>query len=118
MLAKLEINGVDFSGLVAREGIKQSEVSRQAKTIVTLNGIEHRKSITKRRLDVAMVEMRESRLIELTDALTQPCVVTYLDNRMGETTKTFWVEGMTNVQKVVEGRVTYISGVSFSLVER
>ena len=32
-------------------------------------------------------------------------------------TTSFWVEGLTNVNKIVEGDTTYMNGVSLTIVE-
>ena len=86
MLPKLIINGADFTGLLARNGLVQKDIFRQSRTIVTLDGVEHRTQIQKRQLDVSLVKTRLERLLELTAVITQPSAVTYIDRRLGEVT--------------------------------
>ena len=101
MLPKLIINGADFTGLLARDGLVQKDIFRQSRTIVTLDGVEHRTQIQKRQLDVSLVKTRLERLLELTASITQPSAVTYIDRRLGE-----------------DAGVDYVDGISFTLIER
>ncbi len=118
MLPKLIINGADFTGLLARDGLVQKDIFRQSRTIVTLDGVEHRTQIIKRQLDVTLVKTRLERLMDLTAAITQPSSVTYIDRRLGEMTGTFWVEGLSSQDNVVDAGVDYVDGISFTLIER
>ncbi len=118
MLPKLLINGVDFTGLLAKNGLIQRDVFRQSRSIITLDGVEHRAQIQKRQLDVSFVRTRLERLMDLTAALTQPSEVTYIDRKLGEVTRSFWVEGLSSQDRVVEAGVDYVDGISFTLVER
>lgn len=117
MQAKVVINSVDFSGLVAREGITQTEIRRQSRTVVTLDGTEQRTYIPKRQFNISFLEMPEARLQQLAAAITQPSTVEILDRELGLITRSFWVEGLTNVNKIVEGDTTYMNGVSLTMVE-
>lgn len=117
MQAKVVINNVDFSGLVAREGITQIEIRRQSRTVVTLDGTEQRTYISKRQFNISFLEMPETRLQQLAAAITQPSTVEILDRELGLITRSFWVEGLTNVNKIVEGDTTYMNGVSLTIVE-
>lgn len=118
MLPILKINGQDLTGLIAIDGLKQSTLLRQAKTVVTLDGTEYRGNIPKRQLDVQLVEMRADRLTEIVSKITQPSSVTYVDRHLGQVTKDFWVDGLASADKIVQAGLSYIDGVSFSLVER
>lgn len=118
VLPKLLINGVDFTGLLAKNGLIQRDVFRQSRSIITLDGVEHRAQIQKRQLDVSFVRTRLERLMDLTAALTQPSEVTYIDRKLGEVTRSFWVEGLSSQDRVVEAGVDYVDGISFTLVER
>ena len=118
MLPKLIINGVDITGLLAKEGLVQKDIFRQSRTIVTLDGMEYRTQIVKRELDVSLVKTRLERLMDLTAAITQPSTVTYVDRKMGEVTRLFWVDGLSSQDQVVEAGVSYVNGISFTLIER
>lgn len=118
MLPKLIINGKDFTGLIAREGLVQTDIVRQSRTIVTLDGVEHRAGITKRQIDVTLTTMRLSRFVELVEAITQPSSVTYFDRVLGEITKTFWVDGLSDADQKVDAGEAFVDQVTFSLVER
>ena len=110
MLPKLIINGTDFTGLLARDGLVQKDIFRQSRTIVTLDGVEHRTQIQKRQLDVSLVKTRLERLMDL--------AVTYIDRRLGEVTRSFWVEGLSSQDNMVDAGVDYVDGISFTLIER
>lgn len=118
MLPKLIINGTDFTSYVAQEGLVQTDIVRQSRTIVTLDGVEHRAGSIKRQIDVTLITMRLSRLVELMSAITQPSSVTYYDRDFGEVTGTFWVEGLTHADKKVDAGEAFVDRVTFSLIER
>ncbi len=118
MLPKLIINGEDLSGLAAQDGIVQTDVARQARTVTTLDGVEYRTQITVRQIDVTLVQMPMARLLEIAKILTQPSEVTYVDRSLGQVTKTFWVEGFSHADHIVEAGVAYVDSVSFTLIER
>ena len=117
MLPKLIINGQDFTGLLARDGLVQRDIYRQSRSVVTLDGVEHRTQIKKRGLDASFVRTRSDRLMALAAALTQPSTINYIDRDLGDVTKTFWFEDFSSQDSVVEAGVDYVDGISVSFVE-
>lgn len=118
MRAKLVINGVDFSPWVKAGGLIQREISRQSRSVVTLNGTEYRSEIIKRSIEVSLTKMRDDTWRRLLDALQRrPATVTYIDDRLGETTRRFYVSGPSAAADKVFGNVTSMSGGAFTLEE-
>lgn len=117
MLGKLIINGLDFSGLVARGGISQSPDSRVSREVTTLDGTLHRAVIYKKAYNISFVEMPETRLMDISNTITQPSTVQILDNQAGLITRQFYVDGPQYTQQIVEAGTTYITDASISLTE-
>lgn len=118
MRAKLVINGVDFSPWVKEGGLIQREIARQSRSVVTLNGTEYRSEIIKRSIEVSLTKMRDDTWRRLLDALQRrPATVTYIDDRLGETTRRFYVSGPSAAADKVLGNVTSMSGGAFTLEE-
>lgn len=120
MQAQLIINGVNFHLWAEEGGIQQSQIYRQSREIVTLNGVSYRSNIVKREIGFSAVEISDSTLQTLMAALTpNPASVTYTDMKTGgNVTSTFYVTGVSVGAKIVTGGHTYYEGFSFSLEER
>ena len=118
MQAKLTINGVDFAKWCKEDGITQSDIVRQGRSVVVLDGTEYRGEIHKRGLQVSLVEVRDQTLRTLLAALTSPAEVAYTDMTGEDRQRVFYVSSPTATAKTVRGGNTYYSGVSFSLEER
>lgn len=120
MQAQLFINGVNFHLWAEEGGIKQSQIYRQSREIVTLNGISYRSNIVKREINFSAVEISDSTLQTLMAALnTNPASVTYTDMKTGGgLTSTFYITDVSVGAKVVTGGNTYYEGFSFNLEER
>ena len=119
MRAKLIINGVDFSPWVLEEGIEQYEIPRQERSVVGLDGVEHRTAIPKRGLSVSLTRMSDTTWRRLLGALAvRPAEVEYLDDAMGEARKLFYVSSPAAATRQVRGNSTYYGGGSFALEEK
>lgn len=118
MRAKLVINGVDFSPWVKEGGLFQREIARQSRSVVTLNGTEYRSEIIKRGIDVTLTKMRDDTWRRLLGALKKrPATITYIDDRLGETTRRFYVSAPSAAAEKVFGTVTSLNGAAFTLEE-
>ncbi len=117
MRGKFVLNGLDFSGLVEREGIQQSVIERASQEIETRDGVLHKSAIYKRQYSVSFVEMPETRLMDIAGAVLQPSSVQILDSALGLITRQFYIDGPQSTQKVVENGITYCNGVSLTLTE-
>ena len=114
MEAILIINNVDFTPWLRSGGLQQTEIVRRG-----LDGTEYRSGILKRGISVSLVELRDTSWYRLTDALrARPAAVRYIDDRLGETVRQFYVDGPTAAAKTVRGGHTYFSGGAFSLEEK
>lgn len=118
MEAKLKINGVDFIPWVKEGGIQQTDIKRQSRSVVTLDGTLYQTEVIKRGISVNLVEMRDATLFRLTDALTNPAVAEYTDKNGGTLEKTFYISGPHVTEKTIMGGNTYLNGISFSMEER
>lgn len=112
------INSVDFSPYLRENGVQQYTVTRNARSVVTMDGTLFRSAVEKVGLRVQLREVRDKNLADLTAALSQQVPVKYTDRKLGDVTKTFYVTGLTATTKTVRGGNTYWSGVSFTLEER
>lgn len=119
MQAILVVNGTDFTPWLRSGGLQQTEIVRQGRTVVDLNGVAYRSEIVKRGISVGLVELRDGTWYRLVDALKErPAVVRYIDDRLGDCTKRFYVTGPTAAAKTVRGGHTYFTGGSFELEEK
>ena len=119
MEAILIINNVDFTPYLRSGGLQQTEVSRQSRSVVDLNGTAYRSEIIKRGISVGLVELRDTTWYRLVDALQdRPAAVRYIDDRLGDCVKWFYVSGPTATAKTVRGGHTYFTGGTFELEEK
>lgn len=119
MEAILIVNDVDFTPYLCSGGLQQTEVVRQGRGMVDLNGTAHRTEIVKRGISVGLVEVRDKTWYQLVDALqTRPATVRYIDDLLGDVAKLFYITGPTASAKTVRGGHTYFSGGSFGLEEK
>lgn len=119
MRAILMINGIDFSPYLRAEGLVQTEITRQGREIVDLNGTSYRAGIVKRGISAELIDLRDDVWYKLTAALQdRPAVVRYIDDRLGECVKWFYVVGPSAAAKTVRGGHTYFTGGSFELEEK
>lgn len=119
MEAILIINDVDFTPYLCSGGLQQKEVVRQGRGMVDLSGTAHRVEIVKRGISVGLVEVRDKTWYRLVGALqTRPATVRYIDDRLGEVVKRFYVTSPAASAKTVRGGHTYFSGGSFELEEK
>ena len=119
MEAILIINGTDFSPYLRSEGLVQREITRQGREVVDLNGTSHRSGIIKRDISAELIELRDETWYRLSAALRdRPAQVRYIDDRLGEVVKTFYVSVSSSAAKTVRGGHTWFSGVSLELEEK
>lgn len=118
MEAKLTINGEDFAPWLKEGGLRQTEVIRKGRSIVTLDGTDHRAGIVKRHISASLVELRDETWYRLLAALQdRPAQVGYLDDSAGETQRLFHVSNPVASAKTVRGGHTYFSGATLELEE-
>ena len=111
-------NGLDISPVIIRGGITQSEIVRQSRQIITLDGYAEKAQIVKRRIVVKLMEMRDAKWFELCAALkTRPVTVQYIDDSIGKTTKRFHISNLSAAAQVVTGGNTYFTGGTLTLEE-
>ena len=119
MRAILIINGIDFGPDLRSEGLIQTEITRQGRAVVDLNGTSYRAGIIKRGISAELVEVRDEVWYRLAAALRErPVQVRYIHDRLGEVVKTFYVSGPSAAARTVRGRHTWFSNVSFELEEK
>lgn len=119
MEAILIINDVDFTKYLRSGGLQQTEVSRQSRSVADLNGVSYRAEIIKRGISVGLVELRDTTWYRLAAALQdRPAAVRYIDDRLGECVKWFYVIGPTAAAKTVRGGHTYFTGGTFTMEEK
>lgn len=119
MQAILIINGVDFTPYLRSSGLQQMEVSRQGRRVVDLDGTAYQAEIIKRGISVGLVDLRDTAWYKLIAALRdRPATVRYIDDRMGDCTKLFYITGPTAAAKTVRGGHTWFTGGTFELEEK
>lgn len=119
MRATLIINGMDFSPYLRSGGLQQTEIVRRGRSVVALDGTEYRSEIVKRGLSVGLIDMKDTQWRRMLEALaSRPVQARYMDDRMGDVTKAFYVTGPTAAAKTVRGGHTYFTGGSFELEEK
>ena len=119
MRAILIINGVDFTPWLRSGGLQQTAIARQGRSVVALDGTAYRAEIIKRGLSVGLIDMKDTAWRRMLEALRdRPVQARYMDDRMGEAVKTFYVVGPTAAAQAVRGGHTYFTGGSFELEEK
>ena len=123
MRAQLVINGVDFADWLAEDGIQYSSVDRLRRSVVTLDGTEHRAMINKLKMDVTLMDLPGDELAKVEAAFSypnpNPALVNYTDKSgISHTGAPFYSSGVTAGARRVIGNTTYWSGITFSLEER
>ena len=119
MRAMLIINGMDLSPYLRAGGLQQTEIIRQGRSVVALDGTAYRTETVKRGLSVGLIDMKDTQWCRMLEALcSRPAQVRYMDDRMGDVTKAFYVIGPTAAAQTVRGGHTYFTGGSFELEEK
>lgn len=115
----LTVNDVEFTPYLRSGGLQQTEVIRQGRSVVDLDGAVHRIETVKRGISVGLVELRDVTWYRLVDALRKrPAVVRYIDDQLGEVVKQFYVTGPAAAARTVQGGNTYFTGGTFELEEK
>lgn len=118
MNAELKLNGYDVTPWLKEGGLKQTEIVRLSRSVVTLNGIKYQGEVIKRGIAAAFVEMRDANWTKILQAIeTRPVRVEYIDDRTGRKIADFWVSGPAAAAKVVRGGITYFNGGALTLEE-
>lgn len=130
MRAVLEINGFDIIPYLAEEGIDYGTVKRVTRTVTTLDGREHRSSVTKNSLSLKLLDMSDDQLAEIEHYLDQAAfgisTVNYTDRHGGlHTNSQFYVDppqatgkqtiGGTN--NIPGAGITYLTGITIEMEE-
>lgn len=121
MRVVLTINEVDFTPWIAENGLKYSPVERTKRSVITLDGTEHRKTIEKRQIDVTLLDMPDEELIQVEAALSyaNPALVDYTDkNGVLYTGVQFYTTNPLAETKKVIGNTTYWENISFSMEQK
>lgn len=114
---KQTVNGVDHTPYIREGGVEQSDVLRNQRSVITMDGALHTTATVKRRIVTRLVEVPDSRLRALMESLTTPATVDYTDRDNGDVTRTFHVTARSAGAKTVRGGNTYWSGATYTLEE-
>ena len=71
MRAILIINGVDFTPWLRSGGLQQTEIARQGRSVVALDGTAYRSEIIKRGLSVGLIDMKDTAWRRMLEALRE-----------------------------------------------
>lgn len=121
MMVQLRVNGVDFTQWIAENGLTFSPVERIKRSVITMDGTDHRASINKQQLDIQFMDMPDSELglVENALSLANPALVDYTDKSGIEHTGVpFYFTGVSAGAKRVIGKTTYWTDLSLSLEEK
>lgn len=121
MRVVLIINAVDFTPWIAENGIRYSSVNRLERSVITLDGTKHKKTIEKNKLDVTMFDIPDEELAQIEDALlcANPALVDYTDKRgILYTGVPFYTTPPDAMAERVIGNTTYFGNVTFSMEEK
>lgn len=121
MQLNLDINGVDFKPWLAENGLKYSFVERARTSVITIDGVDHRKVIRKRQIDVTLYDLPDEELIQVENAIAaqSPAMVNYTDKNGTEKTGVLcYVSDPETVAKSVVAGTTYWGEITFSIEER
>ncbi len=118
MQIKMNINGVDFARWAVEGGITQTPIYRQSRSVTVLNGTLYKAEVEKRGIIIQLVELRDSTMKTLLNALTPLSTVEYTDNKFGDRTAKFYVTVSNTSAKKVIGGNTYYNGISIELEEK
>lgn len=121
MRVVLSINDVDFTPWIAENGIRYSSINRLTRSVITLDGTKHQKSVEKNKLDIAMLDIPDEELAQIEEALlcANPALVDYTDKRgVLYTGVPFYTTAPEATAERVIGSTTYFGNVTFSMEEK
>lgn len=119
MQAKWILNGLDVSLWLRENGVAYSEIHRQSRSVITLDGTLEQAAVIKRGLTLDFMTLGDKKLAELEQALeTRPVTLIYTEKKRTTATKLFYVTAFDSGVKTVRGGNTYWSGVRLGLEER
>lgn len=120
MKVSLSINGHDISEYIIESGISVKTVRKNEKSVITLDGVEHKTWDQKRQIDVELLSMPDNEFQTISGYLaTNPATVVYGNLETGTTiTGSYYINDFSYTAKKAVGAITVVSGGSFSLEER
>lgn len=121
MRTQLIVNGFDMGPYIKSEGLTISPIERIRKSVVVLDGTDHRTIIEKVKIDIELLDMPDNELTLVVNAIAlhSPAIVTYTDkNGRTYSSVPFYATTPTVKAKRVLGNSTYWSGISFALEEK
>ena len=115
------IDGVDYAKYIEKNGLRWSRNDLDdAEAGRTLDGVMHRRRVAiKRKLSVRLIDgLTQEVMRGICEAIEPEYVpITFVDPRLGETTKLFYGSSVEAATQVSRGGEVYWSGGSFSLIE-
>lgn len=114
----LTINGVDFTPWLAENGLEYSSVERIRRSVITMDGTDHRSVKEKRQIDVTMYDLPDSELTlaERAIHLAFPAIVSFTDkdDTLRSNIACYVTDPKVTAQKVVGG-ITYWGSAKFTI---
>lgn len=117
MEAKAIYNGFDLARWAKENGIVQGTVMRATRSVITLDGTLRKVEIPKRSVKIDLVEIRDTTLLQIADAMIPRGQFEYTDRDKGDRSVQFYAHISSGTTKTVRGGNTYWSGVSIELEE-
>ena len=114
------INNMDFSPVIAPDGVRQLYIERRARSVVTMNGAKRSWSVPKRVLEFDLVAMTFERFRTYRNALgflNGEVSVQYPDTDQGVVTKQFYFQDPGETFRSRTNRNVYLDKISFRLEE-
>lgn len=117
MESKAIFNGIDLAKWAAEDGIIQSTVFRAARSVTTLSGQLYKRNVAKRSVTITLVEVRDSTLRRIAEAIVPQGTFEYTDRDVGDRSAEFYANISTATQRTVRGGITYWRGIRIELEE-
>lgn len=117
MRYQLSINGKDIGEVVKADGVSISSVSRNSKSVITMDGTLYSKEIIKTSIDVELLDMSDAQLYEYTSYFgNRLASITFVDAANNRTvTGQGYVKDLSYQVKKTLGTITYLTDISFSI---
>lgn len=120
MRYSLIINGYEFGRYIPEGGVSITHVSRNEKSVVTMDGVRHTKKIEKRNFNVSLFDMPDNIFLYLcTFFYPNPALVQFTDFEQGIAIESlFYIDDPKHGVKRSIGDSSRIAGISFTLEEK
>lgn len=120
MRISLLTNGHQICDYIAQDGVDISTITRNEKSITTLDGTLYMRNVEKIQLNITCLDMSDSQWKTLCSYLTpSPITLSYTNLDNGTTiTGQFYVKDKKRKAKKTIGSLTYMTGLSFTLEEK